>query len=692
MAAIQHQPQGLDRIESMEPLSTSILDAEENSGGAQDLMEQPLSVKDENSVPENVTQDANNGDTSRDHSNPLGTMDGGGECNSVNETIVSAPLAQPLFFGGYENASSEWEDYSRYINVESFDASSAGVYNENHSLMFHSGYGYSPQIPPYGPYSPVTSPLPSVSGDSQLYSQQFPFPGSYYQQTPPPSMPYLTVPSPISQPDLTMPVEHPGGFLPDSSNSDGMLLGPRPDYPLPYSSFSMENFTGNSGNPGFYDSRQGFDGFGSGGFWSDWLKSPDGTGSMTPLSSHSPSPQPLGPFGSFGQGIGPLSSGLASQQQKSLYGFGSSPSSYERGYFHGGIYHQGSNFAGPIPSLGTNGRTLIAIDKGRRRAKGNVSLCNCNGAFDFLNEQNRGPRATRPKNASLEHNLPGDNKNSNSIGGPNRELYNKPDFSTEYKDAKFFIIKSYSEDNVHKSIKYGVWASTANGNRKLDSAYRAVKEKGDSCPVFLFFSVNASAQFCGVAEMIGPVDFEKSVDYWQQDKWTGQFPVKWHIIKDVPNNLFRHIILENNDNKPVTNSRDTQEVKLEQGLEMLSIFKKHEADMSILDDFDFYEERQKAMQERKARQQQQQQQQLQPLQSNHAGSISSAAVDELKYSASKSGDVVSQISKTFAQVVRLEKTAELHADKSSSSNTSTEASAQPEDLKKPPTFEIAHNS
>ena len=60
--------------------------------------------------------------------------------------------------------------------------------------------------------------------------------------------------------------------------------------------------------------------------------------------------------------------------------------------------------------------------------------------------------------------------------------------------------------------------------------------------------------------MIGPVDFDRSVDYWQQDKWSGQFPVKWHIIKDVPNNLLWHIILENNDNKPVTNSRDTQEV------------------------------------------------------------------------------------------------------------------------------------
>lgn len=80
--------------------------------------------------------------------------------------------------------------------------------------------------------------------------------------------------------------------------------------------------------------------------------------------------------------------------------------------------------------------------------------------------------------------------------------------------------------------------------------------------VMLLFSmqVNASGQFCGVAEMVGTVDFNKNMDFWQQDKWSGSFPVKWHIIKDVPNANFRHIILENNENKPVTNSRDTQEV------------------------------------------------------------------------------------------------------------------------------------
>lgn len=74
--------------------------------------------------------------------------------------------------------------------------------------------------------------------------------------------------------------------------------------------------------------------------------------------------------------------------------------------------------------------------------------------------------------------------------------------------------------------------------------------------------MNTSGQFVGLAEMVGSVDFDKTVDYWQQDKWTGCFSVKWHIVKDVPNSFLRHIILENNDNKPVTNSRDTQEVSI----------------------------------------------------------------------------------------------------------------------------------
>ncbi|THG16815.1 hypothetical protein TEA_004092 [Camellia sinensis var. sinensis] len=365
-----------------------------------------------------------------------------------------------------------------------------------------------------------------------------------------------------------------------------------------------------------------------------------------------------------------------SQQPRSFFGFGSGSNSCNRGHLHTD-FNQGLGFgSASISSLGTNDRGWLAFDYGRRHGRGDGSLCNCNSALDILSEQNRGPRASKPKSLITNENSASadSNKYSSSTAKTRDESYNCPNFVTEYKDAKFFIIKSYSEDNVHKSIKYGIWASTPNGNRKLDAAYREAKEK-NTCPVFLFFSVNASAQFCGVAEMVGPVDFDKSVDYWQQDKWSGQFPVKWHIIRDVPNSQFRHIVLENNDNKPVTNSRDTQEVvtefsggsiammvveklaadgvhdncvmvmaaKLEQGIEMLKIFNNYESNMSILDDFEFYEDRQKAMQERKARQQQQPS--LVVGVGESAGNVVTTTL---------SSNFIQQISKSFAQVVHLE--------------------------------------
>lgn len=72
-----------------------------------------------------------------------------------------------------------------------------------------------------------------------------------------------------------------------------------------------------------------------------------------------------------------------------------------------------------------------------------------------------------------------------------------------------------------------------------------------------------------------------------KDKWSGTFLLKWTFIKDIPNNQFRHILLANNENKPVTNSRDTQEIMLDQGREMLRIFHQFKSKTSILDDFGF---------------------------------------------------------------------------------------------------------
>jgi len=167
--------------------------------------------------------------------------------------------------------------------------------------------------------------------------------------------------------------------------------------------------------------------------------------------------------------------------------------------------------------------------------------------------------------------------------------YNPKEFNINSKGARYFIIKSYSEDDIHRSIKYSIWCSTEHGNKRLDAAYREREGKG---PVYFLFSVNGSGHFCGMAQMMSPVDYNASSGVWAQDKWKGQMEVKWIYVKDVPNSQLRHIRLENNENKPVTNSRDTQEVPPEKGKQVLRIIHQYRHSTSIFDDFNHYEKRQ----------------------------------------------------------------------------------------------------
>jgi hypothetical protein len=184
------------------------------------------------------------------------------------------------------------------------------------------------------------------------------------------------------------------------------------------------------------------------------------------------------------------------------------------------------------------------------------------------------------------------------------------------------VIKSYTEDDVQKSLKYEIWSSTDPGNKRLDKAFKETAGRG---PIYLFFSVNArwlflrcahpshlfdflSGHFCGMAEMLTPVDYTRSSTVWASDKWKGVFKVRWVFVRDIPNAQLRHIRLQygsfslnstplltknavsnTQERKPVTNSRDTQELPPDAGQEMLRIFHSHPARTSLLQDFAFYE-------------------------------------------------------------------------------------------------------
>ena len=64
-----------------------------------------------------------------------------------------------------------------------------------------------------------------------------------------------------------------------------------------------------------------------------------------------------------------------------------------------------------------------------------------------------------------------------------------------------WVAADIQEEDVQKSLKHEIWSSTVLGNKRLDAAFREFSRTG---PIYLFFSVNGSRHFCGVAEMLTP--------------------------------------------------------------------------------------------------------------------------------------------------------------------------------------------
>ncbi|XP_060213664.1 YTH domain-containing protein ECT1-like [Lycium barbarum] len=559
---------------------TSVSSPGERVAEPQNAAEQPISPKDERVVSANASPDAAIPGASRNAKDHPVTSETGALSTFYPPNSYS-PQDQGLYYGGYDNGTGSWVEQSNDGNVNNLHVVPPAMYNEN-PLFFPPGYGFDAQMA-FGQFSPIASPLSPFMIDGQLYSHQIPVSPSYYAPPVSPGLPHVTSALPASQSDLVAPGS-------TGHEIDGTQFGPGSGYYMPVGSFGGGELSGSS-NIGFYN-YQGE--FGSGQSLPNRPNPVDSGRYMSQMTSAGLYPQPGGILGSYEQNA----------MQASHQGLGFTPASSARHYSQGGFY-PGANYGSGSGSLWEPGhRNWITPDRSGRRERDRHSVNISSESLGMASERNRGPRALKPKSkASVED-------SSSSVIHKEVELtsnlqpdqYNRPEFLTDYEHAKFFVIKSFSEDNVHKSIKYSVWASTPQGNRKLDAAYREAKEMNANSPVFLFFSVNASGQFCGVAEMVGPIDFENNAEYWQQDRWSGQFPVKWHVIKDVPNSQFRHILLEHNDNKPVTHSRDSQEVKLPEGIEMLKIFKNYEADTSILDDFTYYNEREKSLLGKKSKQ------------------------------------------------------------------------------------------
>lgn len=127
----------------------------------------------------------------------------------------------------------------------------------------------------------------------------------------------------------------------------------------------------------------------------------------------------------------------------------------------------------------------------------------------------------------------------------------------------------------------------------MNKAYKEAKES--NADVYLFFSCNGSGRFVGCSKMSTELDENNTFNYWTQDlKWKGLFDVDWVYIKDTPFKAFKNINIMMKDGlvKPVTFSRDTQEIPFNEGKQMLEIMDNFINSNTILEHFEYYDLRQ----------------------------------------------------------------------------------------------------
>lgn len=155
-----------------------------------------------------------------------------------------------------------------------------------------------------------------------------------------------------------------------------------------------------------------------------------------------------------------------------------------------------------------------------------------------------------------------------------KTYYNNDLKNIEIKDNSYFIqLKSMNIENIHRSIKYGVWSSTTQFNKNLNALFNESSKFGGA--VYLFFSTNSAFCYHGIAKMTSGLQ-NYNYHFWvgsdKFKKFTGSFKIEWIVIKDVPNNVLDKItVFQENQNVPVSKLRNGNAIGKEESLEIIKI-------------------------------------------------------------------------------------------------------------------------
>ncbi|KAH8599796.1 YT521-B-like domain-containing protein [Bisporella sp. PMI_857] len=124
-------------------------------------------------------------------------------------------------------------------------------------------------------------------------------------------------------------------------------------------------------------------------------------------------------------------------------------------------------------------------------------------------------------------------------------------------DTRYFIVKSFNEENVLKCIEDSIWTTQVQNGDIFAEAFKTCKN------VILVFSINKSRAFQGYARMesvpgsVTPPDWQKAIN-WES---AGAFRVRWIVVCSTRFHRIGHLKNALNDNQAVLIGKDGQEMR-----------------------------------------------------------------------------------------------------------------------------------
>ncbi|KAK4180306.1 YT521-B-like domain-containing protein [Triangularia setosa] len=133
-------------------------------------------------------------------------------------------------------------------------------------------------------------------------------------------------------------------------------------------------------------------------------------------------------------------------------------------------------------------------------------------------------------------------------------------------DTRFFIVKSFNEQNVQQCMEDNIWTTQAKNSSTFTDAFEQCKN------VILFFSINQSGHFQGYARMLSAPSKKIPHSWWMKSlPWGSSEPFRLEWLSTTPLEFgrVRHIHNSLNEDLPVLVGKDGQEIEAGAGVDLL---------------------------------------------------------------------------------------------------------------------------